>query len=195
MATGWHRTRSGPALLGVRRRSCSRRGTGRRVPLVPGWSSRVFGASEPWARSRVAPPTASRTRSIPLDDLAADVGDEQDEEHEQHADCGGDVRIPLLDALLVEQEDGSGGGTVGSATTRQEVGLREQVRAGDDGEQHHQGCGGAYRRNGDRPVCLPPVRAVEGGRFIQLLRDVLERGEEEQDEEAQLLPGDVELSL
>ena len=49
---------------------------------------------------------------------------------------------------------------------------------------------GPYAGDGDGPEAAPPRGAVDRRRLVELLRHVLQRGQVEQDEEPELLPGD-----
>ena len=78
----------------------------------------------------------------------------------------------------------------GPAAVGQQVRLGEQVRAGDGREDHDQRGRRPDAGHGDADEAAATGRTVHRGRLVELLRHVLQRGEVEQDEEAELLPGD-----
>ena len=109
-------------------------------------------------------------------------GDERDDGHHQRQGRG------IADVVLGERFlVGVGGdhlGGVGGAAAGHDEDDVEDVEAADEQERGDDVDHVRHLRHGDIPEALPGVRAVDGRRLEQVLADVLQTGQEDDEDEA-----------
>ena len=91
-------------------------------------------------------------------------------DHEQDdADRGRVAEVRLLDALAIEQQHDRRERVVGDATgTAHDERLVEQLQRADDRHGGHEEVGRGQERQRDPSEDLPPARAVDRGRLVDV---------------------------
>ena len=110
---------------------------------------------------------------------------ENHEEHERRADRQPDV--VQVDEIVVHEVLDHVDALI-RVVAEEDVRLAEGFEQVDDGDHEDEPGVRRDHRQGDPRELFPPARAVEGGRFVQLWRDGVQRGEEEHDVIPRVLP-------
>src|SRR5579885_808961 len=122
-----------------------------------------------------------------LDD-AQDQGQEQDDDADRRGIAQlGDGAGHGAESDGVEVGAQRLAGMVGAAV-RQHVNLVEDLDAADGIQDYHDGRDRREQRHGHADEALPGIRTIQGRRFVQLLRYVLQPGEEDDHVETHRLP-------
>ena len=105
-------------------------------------------------------------------------------------DRGRVPEVELRERRVIEvQHDGHQGVVRVAAGTSGDGRLVEQLERADDRDRGHEEVAGSEQWEGDLGERLPGVRAVDGGRLVDLAADRLERRQVEQHERARCGPG------
>ena len=125
--------------------------------------------------------------AIPPPQLQLQHGPGQNQ-HEQHEGRRrGIAHVPPAEALLVHQQHHAEG-AVGRATLGHHIRLGEHLKIANHGHERHEQEGRPQQRQGEVTELSPGAGPIDARRFIELGRDILQAGDEDDHVEAEVLP-------
>src|SRR5262249_18043753 len=124
----------------------------------------------------------------PVKDPVLEDGQDEKNDKEHHRESGSETVAVILPKSREQRVDHDIRRLIWPFITYQYVELRERLEAlnsRDDAEEHQRR---GQQRQADITEGCPPVRAIETSTFVQILRDGLETGEENNKIKAQRRP-------
>ena len=120
---------------------------------------------------------------IAADQKVADQGQAHEEQEHDDSQGAGVVELGQREGGLVDVGDQKLGGVAGAAAGH-DVDEIEAGKGRNDADDEAKEDRGAQERQGDPPELAPAAGAVDRGRLVEIGRDALQPGEQDDHEEA-----------